>query len=283
LHESLVRFFELNPEFAARLIQDITGVVLPHHREARITSSTFSELDPPELRSDVVTLLENDQPVFAIVVEVQLWRKEEKRKSWLAFTAGLSRRLKCEVCVLVFTCDAAVATWAAQPLTFGLVSTFRPLVLGPSALPLITDTDKAKEALELAVLAVAAHGQEQPAGPVAEAADTVLRLLLDLDDDRALLYSDLIFTALSETARAVLEELTTMQGYEYQSDFARRHQAVGKAQGEAEAIVRFLAARGLTVTQEQRDRIFACTDLDTLSRWVDKAATVASTDELFAE
>jgi hypothetical protein len=283
LHESLVRFFELNPAFAVRLVEDITGIVLPKHREARITTTTFSELDPPELRSDVVTLLEDGHPVFAIVVEVQLSRKEEKRRSWLAFTAGLTRRLKCDVCVLVFTRDAAIANWAAQPLSFGLVSTFRPLVLGPSALPLIATAEKAGQALELAVLAVAAHGEDIPVGPVAEAADTALRLLLGLDDERALLYSDLIFTALSNPARAALEELTTMQGYEYQSEFARRHQAAGKAAGEAEAIVRFLAARGLTVTNEQRERIFACTDLAKLTTWVDKAATVASTDELFAE
>jgi hypothetical protein len=77
------------------------------------------------------------------------------------------------------------------------------------------------------------------------------------------------------------------QHWQFFSETMRKSFAEGEAKGQvrgrAKAIVRFLAARGLTVTQEQRDRIFACTDLDTLSRWVDKAATVASTDELFAE
>jgi hypothetical protein len=60
-------------------------------------------------------------------------------------------------------------------------------------------------------------------------------------------------------------------------------EAKGQVRGRAKAIVRFLAARGLTVTQEQRDRILDCTDLETLDRWLDTAVVAASTDELFAE
>jgi hypothetical protein len=97
-------------------------------------------------------------------------------------------------------------------------------------------------------------------------------------DERAPLYSDLIFAALSPAARAKLEELMC-QGYVYQSDFAKRHRADEKSQD----ILTVLETRGVLVDNEQRERIRACTDLDTLQRWLRKAATAASTDELFAE
>jgi hypothetical protein len=100
-------------------------------------------------------------------------------------------------------------------------------------------------------------------------------------DDRALLYSDLTMAALSEAARAALEDLMRSEGYEYQSEFARRHRAEGRAEGEARALLTILDVRGLQLSAEQRDRILSATDLAQLEAWLRKAATVSSTDELF--
>ncbi|ASU83380.1 hypothetical protein CDO52_11840 [Nocardiopsis gilva YIM 90087] len=73
--------------------------------------------------------------------------------------------------------------------------------------------------------------------------------------------------------------------YEWQTDFARKHIAEGKiegkAEGEAEAIIVFLEARGLKVNAEQQKRIRECADLDVLSQWVRRAATVRKVEELF--
>jgi hypothetical protein len=63
------------------------------------------------------------------------------------------------------------------------------------------------------------------------------------------------------------------QGYEFQSEFARRHTAHGKA----EAV---LEARGLAVSAPERERILACTDLATLAQWVRRAVTAGSASEL---
>lgn len=53
--------------------------------------------------------------------------------------------------------------------------------------------------------------------------------------------------------------------------------------GQAKTIVAVLEARGLAVTDEQRARILASTDSAELERWARKAATIASTDELYAD
>ena len=47
--------------------------------------------------------------------------------------------------------------------------------------------------------------------------------------------------------------------------------AQGRAVGRAEDILRILAARGMHVDEESRQRILTCTDLATLDRWFDKA------------
>ena len=77
--------------------------------------------------------------------------------------------------------------------------------------------------------------------------------------------------------------------YEYQSEFVRKYVAQGEARGKAEGEVRgeaksvlmFLEARHLVVTDEQKQKILSCTDLEVLDRWIRKAAVVSSTEELF--
>jgi hypothetical protein len=135
---------------------------------------------------------------------------------------------------------------------------------------------------ELAVLSVMAHGQEAHAEVLGRAA---LMAALRLSDDRQVLYSDLVFAALSEAARTALEELMASGNYEFQSDFAKKHQAKGRAEGEAkgraEAILEVLEARGLRVSDEARARILACTDGAQLNTWLRKAATATTVDQVF--
>ncbi len=119
--------------------------------------------------------------------------------------------------------------------------------------------------------------------------------LVTLDDDRALLYSDLVLASLSGAARIALEELMANGNYVYQSDFAKKHQAhgraegraegkaEGKAEGEATAILTVLQARGIAVTPEQRRRVFACSDSAMLERWIAKAVAITVVDDLFAD
>jgi len=59
--------------------------------------------------------------------------------------------------------------------------------------------------------------------------------------------------------------------------------AEGEAKGVAEAILKVLAARGIAVSAARREEIVRCGDLARLSRWVVRAAVVASADEVTAE
>ncbi|MFJ5092900.1 hypothetical protein [Streptomyces sp. NPDC088557] len=56
----------------------------------------------------------------------------------------------------------------------------------------------------------------------------------------------------------------------------------GRAQGSAAAILTVLEQRGLTVTDAVRERVEHCDDPDTLHRWLKRAVTAATTEEVFA-
>ncbi|MBI4706034.1 MAG: hypothetical protein HY744_33490, partial [Deltaproteobacteria bacterium] len=167
------------------------------------------------------------------------------------------------------------------------------LVLGPDAVPLVTAVEQAAAAPELTVLSALAHGSGARAVQVALAA---LGAIQGLDDERARLYLDLVMASLVEAARRALEAVMADGTYEYQSDFARRYVAKGRAEGEArgkaegeakgraegraDAVVAVLEARGLDVPAALRQRLGGCTDLAQLDEWLRRAVTIASAAEL---
>jgi hypothetical protein len=139
-----------------------------------------------------------------------------------------------------------------------------------------------------------AHGETEHGATIAAA---VLPVVRGLDDDRARLYYDLVYNSLDEAARQTLE--TIMKGYEYQSDFARKYVAQGRAEGRAEgrtegrtegraeeaarALLTVLRARGIPVPDGLRERILAQREPEQLERWLEKAAVATSAAALLDE
>jgi hypothetical protein len=71
-HEGLLLLFRNRPTLAPELLRDALGVELPDWSEARVESAELTQVVPTEYRADLVVLLLEGQPIFAIVVEVQL-------------------------------------------------------------------------------------------------------------------------------------------------------------------------------------------------------------------
>lgn len=69
--------------------------------------------------------------------------------------------------------------------------------------------------------------------------------------------------------------------YQYQSDFARKYVAEGKAIGLVEALLAIFESRGLVISRQDRRRIEASTDIGQINAWIRKAVSVASVDDLF--
>jgi hypothetical protein len=80
-----------------------------------------------------------------------------------------------------------------------------------------------------------------------------------------------------------------IEGYEWQSDYAKKllaegkaiGEAIGEARGRARVILSVLRSRGLDVSEEAHERIISCTDLEQLERWANLVGIVESTDQLF--
>lgn len=154
---------------------------------------------------------------------------------------------------------------------------------GPDAIPAIADLDEAREAPELAVLSAVAHAKDRDPQASARVALAAIVACLGLDTERGTFYADVVRTVLNDAARTALEALMQTDPYrEYQSAFARKYVAEGVAEGEARAVLRLLARRGLTVSEEQRERVLSCRDLPTLEAWFDRAVVASDADEVFA-
>ena len=266
--------FRHRPVLAAELLTVAFGVSLPAYEQARLGSG---ELTPIEHRADtVVELRTGEDPVLAVVVEIQLSRDPAKRFSWPVYLATVRARLRCPTALLVICPDAATAAWCAKTVHLGPGNTFTPTVLGPRQIPLMTDPDHAAHNPEMAVLSAMAHGGSADQDKVLH---TLPAALVAVDDQHAKLYYDLVLAALPTAARRHLEELMSTT-YQYQSDFARKYvaegEATGRAEGEATALLTVLAARGIHVPGDARTRITECTDLDQLTTWVCRAATADS-------
>lgn len=67
-----------------------------------------------------------------------------------------------------------------------------------------------------------------------------------------------------------------MKGYEYQSDFAKKYVAQGRAEATAIAVLTVLQTRGLAVSDAARERILAQKDPERLELWLKKAIVAPS-------
>jgi hypothetical protein len=290
LHEVLLELFRQRPALAAELLSVAFGLALPAHVAARVEPAEFTDLRPAQYRADaVVALIDSDEPVLAVVVEVQLRPDEDKRWIWPVYLASLRARERCPVVLLVVCPAKPTAAWCRRSIVTGHPGwDLAPLVLGPESVPLVTDPAEAVRSPEMAVLSVMAHGH----GPDRERVlDAFAAALGSVELDRYTLYSDLVFSALPVAARHYLEALVKLGGveYEYQSEFVRKYvfqgraegRVEGRAEGEANAVLAVLDARGIEISDAVRARVTACTDLDQLDAWVRRAVTVASADDLF--
>jgi hypothetical protein len=223
---------------------------------------------------------------LGVVIEVQLAPKCEKRRAWAIYEMTAGARFDAAACVLVVTHLESVARWARRPLAIGPSgSRFVPLVLGPTAVPLVSDEAQARALPELAVLSALAHGNEPSVG--LGAVLHAFAASAELPEERAKIYFDLIVHTLGAAARRALEEAMDPSKYVYKSDFARKYiaqgRAEGKAEGRAEALLVLLDARRIEVRDVDRARILGCRDVETLDAWLARALDATTLSEILGD
>ena len=285
LHAALVELLRAQPALVAELLRAAAGIALPPGAidAAEPGAESLTPPSSPEHRADLVIVLGRPARVVT-VVEVQLQRDADKRRSWPTYVASLWYRHGCPAILLVVTVSDAVARWCARPIALGHPGfDLTPVVIGPSRLLALCEQAGAAIHPELALLAAMAASRTERA---LETATRAAEQALSLPVDRQYAYLDLLMAAMTAATRRKLEE--HMQTKEYLSPTFRRIAAKGKAEGRAEGkaealaagILTVLQARGLQPSRSVTKAVRACHDCARLEVWLRRAVTVASPEEL---
>ncbi|MFF5146005.1 hypothetical protein ACFY6U_40880 [Streptomyces sp. NPDC013157] len=288
-HEALHRIFQKDPGLLTHALQRVLGVPFPETREFAAMNVDLTEIEPVERRVDTLLRAETDEGTYLLVVESQGEVDGRKRGSWPYYLSYLYEKYRCEPVLIVITQSAATAKWAAQPIQLGLRGweslTVRPLVLGPENVPVIADEREAVRDVPLAVLSAMTHGRGRNAAAIPESLAAALKTI---DRDSAAVFVQFVDSCLVDPrAKQMWRDLMTAMQYFWRHPLAEQVRAEGREEGRvqqcAEMVLRVLEWRGVPVSDAVRERVGACTDLDQLEVWAQRAVHVTDAAELFVE
>lgn len=106
-----------------------------------------------------------------------------------------------------------------------------------------------------------------------EDAATIMRYIIGVVGDQS--FED-IHKRIVEVVPATEKVMATAA-----QELIQRGKIEGKAEGKAEGILVIFETRDLAVSAEQRAKILACKDVTQLDRWLGRAVTVNTVEELF--
>lgn len=297
-HEGMHRVFQKDPELLTRTCEKVLRVAFPKPREFAVLNADVTEIRPMERRMD--TLLKAttaDGGSYLLVVEAQSRPDEAKKRSWGYYLAYLHDKYECDPLLIVVTQELRTARWAERPIRVGLPTwpslTVRPLVLGPHNVPRITDLTVMLEDPSMAVFSAMCHGK-------GDDADAILEPLVDalktVDPEVAMVYVEFVESCLADPkARDKWRELMAPVNYFFKNPAAQlvRDEGLeegkelgkeaGVAEGKALSVLDVLGLRGFGVSESVREQVMACQDLELLGKWLRRALSVSSAEELFLE
>ncbi|MBB5117499.1 hypothetical protein AF335_03025 [Streptomyces eurocidicus] len=285
-HEASHRIFQERPELLEPVFR-ILGVPLPRNAVVEVLSADATEIRPLERRVDSVLRIEppDGSGGLLLAIEAQGRRDGDKAVSWAYYLAYLKAKYDCPALLLVVCQDKATADWAAGPFDLGpdgwTALSVHPLVLGPGNVPPIIDPEEAAQDLAMATFSAMTHGRSQDAPAIL---DALARALGTADKESVAYYSELLEIGLGESpARKTWRNLMIRTYFPGRGTLIEETLLEGEAKGSAQMVLRVLEKRGILVPAETRERITSCTDLHTLERWMDRALTVSTADELFED
>ena len=284
-HEGPLDLVRQHPEIAVELIAGTAGIKLPGAVAVALAPTDMSAVVPVQYLADMVVLISDEatgEPSLAVIIEPQLRDSETKRFSWPVYLVTARRINKCPAAVLIVLCpDPAEAAKCRQVIRTGHPGfDLAPVVIDSSGPP-------GRDGAGGPYLTVFAASM----GGIDLESETGARRVLDAiastevsDADRSRLMTIMLRLA-SDAARHILEAMMTTS--EYQKTLAERihdqGMAEGEAKGEAKALLRLLAARGLAPSEAQQSLVACCIDSAQLDIWFDRAITAVTAAEVFAD
>ncbi|MFC7258834.1 hypothetical protein [Streptomyces lutosisoli] len=284
-HEGMHRIFQERPEILTPVFR-VLGIELPEKAAVYAVAADATEAKPMARHIDTVLRVgPSDGDDFLLAVEAQERRDRKKESSWPYYVAYLQAKYGLPVLLLVVCRDRATTKWAAGPFDCGArgwtAQRTYPLVVGPDNLPVIADERTAAEKPAMAAFSALAHANSPDVDGIL---DSLGRALAGMDPDAASYFYQFLDSALGASpAGDKWRNIVTFVNYfPGRGTLLEKTFLEGEARGEAKGILRVLEVRGLPISDVVRERITACTDLDRLNDWLDRAGTVAHAEDLFA-
>lgn len=285
-HETAHRIFQERPELLGPIFE-ILGVPPPRNAVVEELPTDATETRPLERRVDsVLRVKPSDSETFLLAIEAQGRRDSAKAVNWAYYVAYLAAKYECPVLLLVVCQDKATANWASGPFPLGTPDwaalSLYPLVVGPGNVPVILDEEEASRDLTLAAFSALTHGH---GGDATAILDVLARAVGKADHETGDYFATLLTVGLGETrAGSTWRELMSMPTYfPGRSTFLDGIYFNGQAEHAARAVLRTLERRGVPASDEVRQRITECSDVELLDLWFDRAFTVSAAEEIFAD
>jgi hypothetical protein len=274
-HEIVVELFRNSSQLAQEILESFD-----YRFEGKISTepgpTDLSQVVPQMFYADYVMVSRDAKqaPTRAVVVEIQRTIDERKFWTWPAYWASARIKFECPSVLLVMALNEQIAQWAQK---FRKEFHFPFFVMGPGNTPRVSDPTLALHKPALAVLSALAHPVLEVALPAAEA-------IRQLPSDQFRLYFDAIFAELPSDLRPSLE--TTLQNYQYRSEFARRYVEEGRQEGRQEglqsAAFSLIRSKVGSLTAEDRAAVFAVQGEAELIELIPQLSRAQSAEELRA-
>lgn len=287
-HEAPLELCARHPELVPDLLRRLCGQTLPSYSALRLTPATFNQTVAQEFRADQALVCEQDgQPVLAVVLEVQRQPDDSKQRAWPLYTAALFAEYGCLTYLLVLATSAATARWARQPISrFHPSSPWVPLVISPEDVPRIATLPDAEANVPLALLSALLHADGELGEAVAYSALRALHQAAPSQGEAmdrlwwmlGLLGGIVSKERFTNIQRLIMLDPTTR--FVPRTEFDSPPYFRGLAEGECSALLTVLAARGIEVTEAQKQKILVCSDVGQLQIWLRRAATATTVAEV---
>jgi hypothetical protein len=284
-HETMHRIFQEYPDLSSD-VSEVLGVPIGPAASVTLMPTDLTENRPLERRVDTLLRIETqDGRRYLLAIEAQGKKDLAKPTAWMYYLAYLQEKYKIPPMLLVVCQDRATAEWAARPFPSGHPEapslTLQAFVAGPQNMPVITSVPEVRKNFALATLSVITHVGDPGIGTMLKTMSAALR---EAPEALAAPIVELIAQGLgNRPAAQQWRNLVAVDLSFYKSPLSEEIRDEGRAEGIARSILLLLAQSGVDVPDEDRERITGCTDADTLTRWLLRAPTAASTEDLFTD
>ncbi|GGK96120.1 hypothetical protein Sme01_31560 [Sphaerisporangium melleum] len=234
-----------------------------------------------------------------VIVEIERELSAGKLEQFAIKAAAVALETRKDVQVLVFTRALDAGVWD-EPVNVrrgALSYVLTPVIYGRRDLPRLTDPKQIAADPASGVLSVFGHGDDPKVAEAFASATDFFPV------EPGVPYTEWAYDCGPALFRSMLEAKMEVTDWPVSTPFAKRHygrglaegeakgkaegeakgKAKGKAEGEANAVLTVLATRGVPVTDRQAAAILACTDLEQLEKWLTKAVTATTIDDLGIE